>query len=498
MATAAPDPEAPQTAQDFIDSQLRLEADAREALPYRFDACTRPLGALRQSLFSCLTCNPPPRDPAGVCYACSIACHGEHALVELFSKRDFVCDCGTARLPPSAPCALRGGARSETPAPANRYNHNFANRFCGCGGDYDAHAETGTMFQCVGLGSADDGGCGEDWWHPECVLGLPRDGRRPRRAGGGDGDGDGDGDDEPPLPPGFPAEDDFDAFVCYRCVAAFPWIRRYAGSDGFLPPVYRAGPGDGDGAPAAAAAAAAAAPAARDAPLKRGPDRGSPDPRGRPGDGGSDGDGGAKRRRTGGPSPACRAPAGSADPSRPLSLFCKDGFRASFCRCADCFPPLARHPCLLEEEETYEPPMSDDGGGGGGSGADGASAGTGSLLDRGEAALSNVDRVRAIEGVMAYNHLKEKVKSFLAPFAESGRPVGAEDIKAYFEKLRGDADGVGAAAAAAGGAGSSGGGDGGGGGDDGAGRREQSGEFTSRPNRGRRSSAADGVPSSGY
>lgn len=42
------------------------------------------------------------------------------------------------------------------------------------------------------------------------------------------------------------------------------------------------------------------------------------------------------------------------------------------------------------------------------------------------------------EGVMVYNQLKEKVKSFLQPFAESGQPVAAEDIKAYFEKLRGD------------------------------------------------------------
>lgn len=39
---------------------------------------------------------------------------------------------------------------------------------------------------------------------------------------------------------------------------------------------------------------------------------------------------------------------------------------------------------------------------------------------------------------MVYNHLKDKVKDFLQPFAESGQAVGAEDIKAYFEKLRGD------------------------------------------------------------
>jgi E3 ubiquitin-protein ligase UBR7 len=116
---------------------------------------------------------------------------------------------------------------------------------------------------------------------------------------------------------------------------------------------------------------------------------------------------------------------------------------------------------LLEEEELYEPPISESGDEGG------ESAGSKSLLDRGEAALSNVDRVRAIEGVMVYNHLKDKVKSFLQPFAESGQAVGAEDIKAYFEKLRGDEQGIKAAAATGANSGDDGGGDN---------RKEQSGK----------------------
>ena len=71
---------------------------------------------------------------------------------------------------------------------------------------------------------------------------------------------------------------------------------------------------------------------------------------------------------------------------------------------------------------------------------------------------------------MVYNHLRDKVKAFLQPFAESGQPVGAEDIKAYFEKLRGDEKGI---QEAAGGAKQSRDGDN----DDGEGdnRREQSG-----------------------
>lgn len=67
---------------------------------------------------------------------------------------------------------------------------------------------------------------------------------------------------------------------------------------------------------------------------------------------------------------------------------------------------------------------------------------------------------------MVYNHLKDKVKSFLQPFAESGQAVGAEDIKAYFEKLRGDEQGIRDAAVVNSGDGGDGSGDG---------RREQSG-----------------------
>ncbi|KKK15318.1 hypothetical protein ARAM_005884 [Aspergillus rambellii] len=252
-----------QTAKEFIESQMRLEADAREILPYSFDSCTKALGPLRQSLFACLTCNPPPSTadtsytPAGVCYSCSIACHGEHTLVELFNKRNFVCDCGTTRVPASTPCTLRSdsktgakGVHSEEPHVGNRYNGNFQNKFCGCGEDYDAHEEKGTMFQCLGLGTFETGGCGEDWWHPECLIGLSRDWYKDlKKKERTEHDtstekvivGDDDDDDETPLPPGFPAEDDFETFICYKCIESNSWLKKYAGTPGFLPPIFKEG-----------------------------------------------------------------------------------------------------------------------------------------------------------------------------------------------------------------------------------------------------------------
>ena len=34
---------------------------------------------------------------AGICYACSDKCHDGHDLFELYTKRNFRCDCGNAR-----------------------------------------------------------------------------------------------------------------------------------------------------------------------------------------------------------------------------------------------------------------------------------------------------------------------------------------------------------------------------------------------------------------
>ncbi|KAL4911841.1 putative metaphase-anaphase transition protein [Aspergillus aurantiobrunneus] len=451
-----------QTAKEFIESQMRLEADAREVLPYSFDSCTQNLGPLRQSLFACLTCNPPPANPdapkaaAGVCYSCSISCHGEHTLVELFNKRNFVCDCGTTRIAASTPCTLRNdpktgakGVRSEEPHPGNRYNGNFQNKFCGCGEDYNAHEEKGTMFQCLGLGTTETGGCGEDWWHPECLIGLPRDwyqnSKKKENAENGLSN-EQDDDYETPLPRGFPGEDDFETFLCYKCVESNPWLKQYAGTPGFFPPVFKEGglrnPVKEESAPAPEPLPVSSDDQPTDNSKKRkaeddAEDENTNEPASkRPKDEAQD-----NTNSTSAPSEIKPEPEQQQKPKHdslpqttPLatfSLFLKEDFRDHFCRCPDCYPRLAPHPQLREEEDTYEPPLSDDGDGGG-------STGTGSIYDRGEAALSNVDRVRAIEGAMVYNHLRDKVKEFLKPFAESGTAVGADDIKSYFEKLRGD------------------------------------------------------------
>lgn len=390
----------------------------------------------------------------GVCYACSISCHGEHELVELFSKRDFVCDCGTTRVSSGAECRLRyspqsvvKGVRNEQPAEKNKYGPNFRNIFCGCQRQYEPEKEKCTMFQCLGIGSVEDGGCGEDWWHPECLVGSTgndggrvsddKENKKPQQQEDTEEEKtkeETEEEEDLPLPAGFPNEEDFETFICYKCVNANPWLKQYAGTPGFLPPVYKqecssASEGtqplkkrkleDDDEENRASkqpkSSSSPPRPRNEEQQIAQQPEK-------------HDNHKTTAPKHASLPQPA---------PSGTFSLFLKENFRDHFCRCASCYPDIVPHRQLLEEEDTYEPPLSENN-----DDADNAStdtaARTGSLYERGQAALSNMDRVHAIEGVMAYQHLRDKVKDFLKPYAESGKVVSAEDIKAYFEELRGD------------------------------------------------------------
>jgi E3 ubiquitin-protein ligase UBR7 len=249
-----------------------------------------------------------------------------------------------------------------------------------------------------------------------------------------------DEDDEPPMPPGFPEEEEFEGILCYKCVEANPWIKRYAGTAGFLPAVFLEQKTSDQVEPQVKVEEEAGS-------KKRKADNE-----------GEEETTGAKRvkgdetasdteskppaledtKKESSPAVGCKLPNLPVAPVGRFSLFFKEGFREQLCHCPDCYRILNEHPQLLEEEEVYEPPISEAGG----SEHGGSTHGSGSLLERGESALRNVDRVRAIEGVMAYNHLKERLKPFFQQFAESGKAVGAEDIKAYFAKLRGDEQGI--------------------------------------------------------
>lgn len=244
------------TAADLIAQQSKLEAQANEAIPFQFDSCTHERGYIRQPVYACKTCGG-----GGVCAGCSVSCHAEHELVELFNKRKFRCDCGTPNLyrqqepnranrctrlteqlvyPEGAqPCSLRKPGFSPQ-NDANAYNHNFDGGFCYCerGKTYDPEKEDETMFQCIVC---------EEWLHESCTSLRPGSTSRQtldqkpaseasKDADTGTGpvapDADGTIPDEAPLID----HDLFDLMICDACVRkpGNDLLRRYAGAKGWL------------------------------------------------------------------------------------------------------------------------------------------------------------------------------------------------------------------------------------------------------------------------
>ncbi|KAA1108359.1 hypothetical protein PGT21_009607 [Puccinia graminis f. sp. tritici] len=198
---------------EVIEKQNELEDQAAEVLPFDITKCSKPAGQIRQSVYSCLTCNPikPERDHirAGVCSSCSVSCHTDHQLVELFVRRNFACDCGTDRCNPgrchlinqpsdSVNQSLQSNPSTSATGPSNRYDKNFDGQFCICerGKTYDPETETEDMYQCLAC---------EDWRHASC------------------------------LGP-HPDPDDWDDLICAHCVQNNPTIKsimfKHAGGEG--------------------------------------------------------------------------------------------------------------------------------------------------------------------------------------------------------------------------------------------------------------------------
>lgn len=92
------------TVQEFLEHQQNLQQEAKQAFPFRFDECSYSqgknyfnfkdsIGYTNQRAYVCKTCITT--EPTLICYSCSIACHGDHEIVELWFKRNVRCDCCT-------------------------------------------------------------------------------------------------------------------------------------------------------------------------------------------------------------------------------------------------------------------------------------------------------------------------------------------------------------------------------------------------------------------
>lgn len=396
--------EAPSSLLEYVEAQDRLDREAREMFPYDFSSCSMDQGYVKQQVFACKTCRPTQGETqhGGVCYSCSITCHGEHELVELFDRRAFKCDCGTARMGDET-CNIR---HDRCPVNTeNNYNDNFINIFCFCKADYDPINEDGTMFQCLLC---------EDWFHDRCIK------------------------EKESIPE---EEDSFEHYLCRDCVGKEPWLKQYRRIPGFCVPTtasselyHRAGATDD-----LKRELTADEPEISRKKLKTQPDRE-----------------GVKHDRD---SPPAAIPTESVkesddeddahdvpcklvgaqeeshdDETTSLSLFLPADFRDSWCKCPACRDRVARHPALASEEPVYDPPEDD-----GNDGADDDdNDATTSTYDAGSRAMAStlmsMPRDKAIEGLLAFNRLKDHITSCLKPLAENGEIVTSEHVRSFFEK----------------------------------------------------------------
>ncbi|CAB1330953.1 unnamed protein product [Coregonus sp. 'balchen'] len=95
-------------------------------------------------------------EPAGLCLACTNHCHDGHDIFELYTKRNFRCDCGNSKFG-EFKCQLSPGKDQQNTK--NHYNHNFHGCYCTCDRPYpDTDDQVNEdMIQCIIC---------EDWYHP--------------------------------------------------------------------------------------------------------------------------------------------------------------------------------------------------------------------------------------------------------------------------------------------------------------------------------------------
>nr|CAG4647134.1 EOG090X07TK [Megafenestra aurita] len=183
---------------EVLEEEAQLEEDANAVLGGSDDTnCTYTSGYVkRQALYACVTCRQKSEDTselAGICLACSYHCHDGHELVELYTKRNFCCDCGNSKFP-SNPCTLT--LEKAALNDKNQYNHNFMGQYCTCQKPYPdpEDANPDEMVQCVIC---------EDWLHNKHL------GRS--------------------LPP----DEDYSEMICDGCMEKNTFLNVYAALDSF-------------------------------------------------------------------------------------------------------------------------------------------------------------------------------------------------------------------------------------------------------------------------
>lgn len=384
---------------DVLEEEQELEEDANAVLGACDDQnCTYSQGYIkRQALYACRTCSSPNTEPAGICLACSYACHGEHELYELYTKRKFRCDCGNSRFP-NRRCRLYPD--KEPTNINNKYNQNFCGKYCICARPYPDPDDDvpDEMVQCIIC---------EDWYHGRHL-----------------------GND-------FPLNHDYSEMICGECMGkhGFLWLYNISFNDVKIKKEeteehidiespknkkesseFHKDMKNGDQTSISYETA------------DSGTEESNQDAVGIKLDSASSNDDESSKIKS---ESACilkQLQNGYVFPPQKHFTLWQEGWRKKLCKCPQCFELYRQHNCsyLLDEDDTvhsYEERGK-------------ASNGTESQYAKGMTALQGLDRVKQMEAIHEYNSMKSELKDFLKKFVDTKKVVREEDIWEFFEQMK--------------------------------------------------------------
>lgn len=411
------------TAIDYLIKQEELEQEAKEVLSKKFDKCTYDLGYIKQQVYVCLTCT---NGNAGFCYSCSIACHTDHDVRELFSKRNFRCDCGNSKFPNK--CCLKD--KRDTLNEQNKYGHNFAGRFCWCNKIYDPD-EDELMFQC---------NICEEWYHASCIT-----------------------KEKEKL------SEDFDDYICRDCVDKYSFLKKYKFMKKicFIPYINddnrntenddnntnnKIKNNDSDNKPlnekrkkdqiedtsniniTKKIKIESELLNTNNKVITKNENSETPDFQINNTINSIKNEVDDDRREDklidivncDDDDDDCLlslGPTSHSELNQRYDIFCNDKFNTLFCKCNRCKEIYRKNNInfLIEDDLTYEPEEDDDL--------------EGTLFERGVKVLNHASRVPLIECISGYNKLKDKLTNYFKEFAEKKKVVTDEDIKYFFDNL---------------------------------------------------------------
>ncbi|EAT40582.1 AAEL007701-PA [Aedes aegypti] len=373
---------------EILKEQEELEAESDAVLGGSDEKnCTYSRGYIgRQALYACMTCMPESRvneeKRTGVCLACSYQCHEGHDLIELYTKRNFRCDCGGKRMP-DVRCKLDPLKIEENTL--NLYNQNFSGTYCTCHRPYPDPEDNveDEMIQCVVC---------EDWYHTRHL-----------------------GTDDVPN-----TTKDFAEMICEGCVQRVGFLRNYVGKieDGNQTQLNDTVQVDVTGIDESNVADTSTVTVSNDESKAEGQ---TADADCEPSD--------AKRVKL----DICTKPPydeGESGAYKKGATFWNEGWRNFLCRCTDCTTTYKtlKVEFLLDEKDTvqwYEE-----------HGRQKQKQDDKNTDDQAMEAFNKMGRVQQVEFLTGINHMQVRLKEFLDTFVTNHQVVTEKDVHEFFAKLK--------------------------------------------------------------